>query len=124
MPETLETAGDIQEIRYRLEGIEATQTLLVRDRRKALLEELVTVFESTRLLPEVYLAVDGKRTQNDLVDALRADGHNVNAVTVHRRIALLRDEGLIDLVPANGRGNVYKKNNKVEQILQLSKKLR
>lgn len=118
-----ETASDIQEIRFRLEAIEATQLALVRNIAPDLIVKILELFESTNGLKEVYLLVDGKRTQSSILDQLKADGVKTSQPTLSRRIQDLRDNGLIDLVPTSTSGDVYEKNRVIERVTQLSRRL-
>ena len=123
MPETPETAGEIQEIRYRLEAIEATQNMLVRSEADALLKKFLPLFAETADLSAVYKAVDGTRTQAEILGALRATGLKISQPTLSRRMEILRENGLIDLVPSRRNGDVYQKNQLAERLLQLSKRI-
>lgn len=123
MTETKETAAEIQEIRFKLEAIEATQLLLVRDRAKDLIADYQTLFAQTSQLDVVYLAIDGTRSQSEIVEALKRDGVSVSQATVSRRMDTLKDHGLIELVARGRRGDIYAKNRVVEQVLRLSKVL-
>ena len=123
MPETPETAGDVQEIRYRLEAIEATQRLLVRADLDDLLASYLAIFSNDALLRDIYLLLDGRRKQIDIVSAMKADGKRTTNFSVSKKMEILRANGLVGLVPTDSQGKVYEKNRIVEEILQLSKKL-
>ena len=123
MPETPETASDIQEIRFRLEAIEATQNLLVRGRSEEYTQKYLRFFEGHGDLAAVYLAVDGRRSQVEIIRVLESRGLKLSAMTVSRRIRELKDEDLIEPARSDNRGNVYAKNRLVERLLQLSKRL-
>jgi DNA-binding transcriptional ArsR family regulator len=120
--ESLTTAAEIKEIRFKLEAIEATQLLLVRDRAKALLEDYLVLFAAQPDLRLVYLKVDGRRSQADIVSALKSDGTPLSQPTVSRRMQTLRDHGLIEPTGADG-ALVFEKNRIVEQVLRLSKRV-
>ena len=124
MPETPETASDIQEIRFRLEAIEATQNLLVRGRAEEYTQKYLRFFEENSDLSAVYLAVDGHRSQVEIIEELKSNGLKLGAMTVSRRIRELKDEGLIELASADGKKNIYNKNRTVERLLRLSKRLK
>jgi Mn-dependent DtxR family transcriptional regulator len=120
VPETLETADDIRTIRYKIESIESTQHLLLRERAPQLLSQIMKLFEGTDKLAEVYLAVNRERSQADIVDYLNARGVRVSQPTVSRRMATLEQEGLIEKVGSGERGVAWGKKGVVEKLLRLS----
>jgi len=120
VPETVETADDIRTIRYKIESIEATQHLLLRERAPQLLSEIVKLFEGTDKMVEVYLALDPARSQADVVEYLRASGVRVSQPTVSRRMVTLEREGLIEKVGVGARGLLWGKKEVVEKVLRLS----
>jgi hypothetical protein len=61
-------------MRTRLEGIEHRQEMLVRAHRDEILGEIWRYIDDDPLLGEVFLLVDGKRTQQDIVAALKQKG--------------------------------------------------
>ena len=124
MAETPETAAEIQTIRFELEAIRATQMLLMQDRVESLLDRYLRVFDEDPALRDVYLEIDGVRTQGAIVEAWAARGTGHSQPTTSRRMAKLRQLGLIEIVPTSDRGEVYEKNRMAEAILQLSVHLR
>lgn len=120
MAETPDTADEIRTIRYKIESIETTQQLLLRERAPQLLAEISALFDSTDNLTEVYLAVNRERSQADIVDYLNASGVRVSQPTVSRRMAKLEQEGLIEKVGVGERGVVWGKKEVVEKVLRLS----
>ena len=123
MPETPQTAGDIQEIRFRLEAIEATQLLLVRNQDQEFLVRYMSLFDANSDLAAIYLLVDGSRTQAEILSELHDEGSHISQSMLSRRMRTLHDAGLIERVPSSRTTTVYEKNRIVERVLQLSKKL-
>src|SRR5438034_6671398 len=109
MPESEETADEIQEIRMKLAAIEATQTLLVRERRDELLTLYKALFNEHPGLSSVYLAVDGNRTQVEIMKALATSGVEMSQPTLSRRVQILVDNGLIEAVSSHKAGKVFEK---------------
>ena len=124
MPETPETADDIRTIRYKIESIETTQHLLLRERRPQLLEDILGLFDSVDKLTDVYLAVDGSRSQADIIQHLNASGMTVSQPTISRRMTTLEEEGLIEKLDVGERGVLWRKKQVVEKVLRLSYHLR
>ena len=125
MTESPGASDDIQDIRIKIHAIEATQVLLVRDRAASLLEEFLQLFKAQPGLDAIYKAVDGHRTQADIVTHLGQSGsiRNHSQPTISRRMEILVDNGLIEAIESTARGTVYEKNRIVERVLRLSKKL-
>ena len=121
MSETPETAGDIQKIRYHVEVIENAQTLLVRSNSQQLIEQFKELFEKTPLLADVYLEIDGKRIQAQILGSLESSGVKVSQSTLSRRMDDLKGALLIEEIATQNGGVVYAKNPVVEKALQLSK---
>jgi DNA-binding transcriptional ArsR family regulator len=123
MPETLETADEIKSIRFKIEAIESTQELLLRERAPHIRREILEVFRRTPLLDVVYLAVNGQRSQAEIVDALAANGIAISQPTVSRRMDRLEHEGLIEKAGLGPRGVLWAKKAVVERTLRLSRYL-
>ena len=125
MAETLETAHEILTIRLKIEAIEGTQELLLRSMAAEIRSEIIEeVFDKHPLLDEVYFAIDGSRSQAELVETLNATGVEISQPTVSRRIKVLMEHKLVEEVEAGPRGLVLKKKDAVEGGLRLSKYLR
>jgi DNA-binding HxlR family transcriptional regulator len=123
MPETLETADQIKSIKFKIEAIESTQELLLRERAPHIRQEILDVFRRTPQLDVVYLAVNGERSQSEIVDALAADGVAISQSTVSRRMDRLEQEGLIEKAGVGPRGVRWAKKAVVERSLRLSRHL-
>jgi hypothetical protein len=124
MTETLETADEIRRIRDRVDGIEATERLLLTKDAPQVLDFLLKRFDQSgsRFLPAVYLAIDGKRSQTQLVRFLNQNARGASAPTVSRSVRVLRALGLIERVSA-GKGGVVWAKTSVDGILGLTKAL-
>jgi hypothetical protein len=120
----LQATDELRLIRARLDGIEHTQEILVRARKDEIWKSLASEFEKTPLLAQVYVLVDGLRTQNDIVAALSVKGLVApnNKATVSRVLAALRDDlGLIQVIPsAKSQVHVH---SPVARILNLPRKV-
>ena len=122
MPETPDTAHEIKQIRFKLESIEGTQELLLKEKADALRAQLKALFDDTPQLKEVYLAVNGESTQAEIVDALKATGLKTSQPTVSRRMTTLEEHGLIEKIDSP-KGTVLKKKDVIERVLRLSRVL-
>ena len=121
MAETPETAGDIQQIRYDVEVIKNAQTLLVRSNGHQLIEQFKQLFEKAPLLADIYIEIDGRRTQAQILKSLKSKGVELSQPTLSRRMQDLKAASLIEEIATQNGGVVHAKNPVVEKALQLSK---
>ena len=125
MAETLETAQEILTIRRKIEAIEGTQELLLRPVAGRVRDEIFKeVFDKHALLDEVYLAIDGSKSQAELLETLKADGFKISQPTMSRRIDVLMEHRLVEEAEAGPRGVILRKKEAIEGGLHLSRYLR
>lgn len=125
MAETLETAQEILTIRRKIEAIEGTQELLLRPVAASVREELFKeVFDKHALLVEVYLAIDGSKSQAELVETLKADGVKISQPVVSRRLDVLKEHRLVEEAEVGPRGVILRKKESIEGGLHLSRHLK
>ena len=122
MPETPDTAHEIKQIKFKLESIEGTQELLLMEKRHAVRTQLLEVFERTPNLKDVYFAIDGRRTQAEIVQHLKGSRVEISQPTVSRRMDLLLEHGIVERIDSP-KGIVLKKKDVIERVIRLSKAL-
>jgi DNA-binding transcriptional ArsR family regulator len=123
MPESLDAFSELRAIRARVEGIEHRQEMLVRAHSDEILETVWGYIDKDELLAEVYLLVDGKRTQQDIVAALNRKGSSASQPTVSRRLAKLKNElGLVEVAERDASGATLRKSD-LDKILHLTPKV-
>lgn len=111
-------------IHSRLGTIEGKVTLMARADRERVLKVLEEVVRRTVLVGQIYLVLNGKRTQREVRAELSVYGINTSEATISRRMAEMATEhGIADLVRAAG-AKVYRKNREMEDVLNLSKNMR
>ena len=120
----LDTFSEIRQIRSRLDAIEHTQEVLVRAQGREILAQALAAFDADPMMTEVYLLVDGVRTQHEIAVALKDYGRpgNKEALVSRRLEKLYRDLDLIALVDQPGKGNIYRKAG-VDRILGITRQL-
>jgi arginine repressor len=84
---------------------------------------MLAVFERSSLLSPIYLAVDGKRTQQQILTHLKAQGISTSQPAVSRWMTVLEDEGLIEKVAVDGAATIWDKKRELEKVLRLSRRL-
>lgn len=123
MAESLDTANEIKTIRLKIEAIESTQEIILRHNAREYREEITSLFKDDEELRRVYLAIDGKRSQAELVTDLNASGASISQSTVSRRMNKLEGEGLIQKVGGSPAGVIWSKKDVIERVLRLSRHL-
>jgi hypothetical protein len=112
-------------VHSRLGVIEGKVNLVARAERRHLLELLEETIRKDPLLGQIYLLLDGSRTQKDVHEKLREHGIDVSQPTVSRRMTLMESEhGIADLVSGGGNTKVYGKDPAMEKVLNLTKNVR
>jgi hypothetical protein len=116
-----DTFNQIRLIRSRLESIEHSQEVLVRVEAPMIWASIEEAFGQDPALADVFLLVDGIRTQSQIVAALRAAGAAVvSDATVSRKVTRLREElHIIEVVVSPGQGIVHAKS-RLDRILGLT----
>jgi hypothetical protein len=110
-------------MRARLEGIEHRQEMLVRAHSDEILKAIWAYIDDDETLGEVFLLVDGTRTQQDIVTALRAKGISASQPTVSRKLQKLNIElGLVEIGDRDAAGTVYVKSD-LDRILHMTGKV-
>jgi len=123
MPESLESFAELNAIRMRLEGIESKQEMLVRAQAPQILSAIWALVDKDHLLGQVFLAANGNRTQQEIVDYLRSSGVSASQPTVSRKLDRLMSEmGLIELGVRKPSGATYRKSS-LDRILHLTPKV-
>jgi DNA-binding transcriptional ArsR family regulator len=123
MPESLDAFAELRSMRARLEGIEHRQEMLVRAHSSEILSAIWTYIDADETLGEVFLLVDGKRTQQDIASALKAKGLSASQPTVSRKLTKLNVElGLVEIGDRDAAGTVYAKSD-IDRILHLTSKI-
>jgi hypothetical protein len=111
-------------IHSRLGTVEGKVTLIARADRDAILPVLEAAIRQSALIGQIYLLLDGKRTQKQIKEELDKHGINTTEMTVSNKVRDMATEyGIADLVSGPGAGKTYRKNRAMEDILNLSKRV-
>lgn len=123
MSESLDAFAELRTMRARLEGIEHRQEILVRAHSDEILTTLWEYIDGDPLLGDVYLLIDGKRTQQGLIDALKEKGITISQPTISRKLTtLMKEMSLIEVVDRTSEGASYRKTD-LDKILHLTSKV-
>jgi hypothetical protein len=111
-------------IHSRLGTIEGKINLVARAERDDVLAALEEAIRDNPLLGQIYLLLDGKRTQQEILAELKQFGISSSQSTVSRRMGdLVTEYGLADPV-REGAALVLRKNRATEDILNLTRRVR
>lgn len=109
-------------IHSRLGAIEGKVTLGVRADQDQYLNALKEIIDEQPLIGQIYLLLDGERSQRDVHQELQAAGIKVGEMTVHRRMNKIEEHGLADLSDtAEGAESVLRPA--MESVLSLTKNI-
>jgi hypothetical protein len=111
-------------IHSRLGTIEGKINLVARAEREELLRVLEEAVRRDPLLGQIYLLIDGKRTQQEILAELTTFGILSSQPTVSRRMGnLVTEYGIADPIGV-GAGTVFRKNRAAEDVLNLARRVR
>lgn len=111
-------------IHSRLGVIEGKVNLVARAHKQSSLEDIETATRKRPLLGQIYLMLDGVRTQTEILEALRPHGITTNPMSVSRALRdMEREYGMADLVKG-GSSKVFRQDSESERILNLSVNIR
>ncbi|HEX3518855.1 MAG TPA: hypothetical protein VHT29_07465 [Solirubrobacteraceae bacterium] len=103
----------------RLDVIEGKVTVIARADREKLLDELEKVVKKDPIIGRIYLALDGRKNQDDIVADLSS-----SKPAVSRWLAKMsREHGVVEAAKGQRGSNVYRHNPQMEEVLHLSAKV-
>lgn len=107
-------------IHSRLGTIEGKVNLVARADRDKIIRVLEDAIKKDPLLGQIYLLLDGKRTQQEILTELKQFGISPSQPTVSRRMGhLVTEYGVADLS-----GSALRKNRAAEDVLNLTPRIR
>lgn len=119
-----EIHGAVTEANSRLGTIEGKVNLLVRAQRDGLLADLRKEVAKNPQIAQIYLLLDGERTQREILDELVKQGIATSQPTVSRRMADMATEHGIAYLVQGGATSIYRRDAEMEQTLNLARKMR
>jgi hypothetical protein len=124
MAESLDLFNEVRQLRSRVEELGAMTETLVRAQSKELIAAMRERLASDVALCAVFLAVDGERSQGEILELLKERKvKGASSATVSRKIDTLEHEmHLIQLVNRTSRGKIYRRTN-IDRILGISRAL-
>ena len=104
-------------IEHKVDSIDETNAFALRadaDKHQGTVKK---IFKRCKRRAQVYLAADGTRGVVEIADHLRMQAPNVSP-----QLRILKEEGLIELVDASGRRNIWAKKA-IDRTLRISRYL-
>jgi hypothetical protein len=124
VPSEEEITNALNAIHSRLGVIEGKVNLVARAHRQSSLEDVEAAVRAKPLLGQIYLLLDGLRTQTQVHEKLAELGIVTSLMGVSRAMEKLETEyGIADLV-SSGSGKIFKKDVESERVLNLSTNIR
>jgi hypothetical protein len=124
VPTDEEINNNLLAIYSKLGVIEGKVNLVARAHKQTSLESIEAAIRKKPLLGQIYLVLNGVRTQTEVLDKLREHGIDTNAMAVSRAMEKLeREYGMADLV-SGGAAKVFRKDAEAERVLNLSANIR
>ncbi len=115
--------ADLLAIHSRLGVIEGKVNLVARAEREAFLSLIEKTVRAQPLVGQLYLLLDGQRTQKQMLEMLTAQGVTTSKVSIWRRIGEMETEhGMAKLVQG-GAVMIHAKDPEMEKLLNLTKKV-
>jgi NAD-specific glutamate dehydrogenase len=124
MTESIDLFNEIRQLRSRVEEIGGMTEALVRAQSRGVVQATLERFAADPTLEAVFLAVNGQRSQGEILEVLRtAKTKGASPATISRKVdALEKELHLIELVDRTAKGKVYKRSG-LDRILGISRKL-
>src|SRR5262245_46608318 len=123
MAESRDAFAELRSMRSRLEGIEHRQEMLVRAHADEILATVWNYIDSDEALGEIYLLINGARTQKQIVAELAKKGIKLDQSNVSRKLKRLMSElGLVEVSDRDASGAVLRKSD-LDKILHLTPKV-
>ena len=117
MAESDELSAAIGHIKFKVDSMDRTLERLLRVNGKAMLADYLEQLDRDPVLRQVYLEVDGSKTQQQIAEAIGKSNATVTGKTKR-----LEELDLIELVRYDNRGKLFQ-HTKMETIFKISREL-
>lgn len=99
MPESTELFNEIAILRDQVDDMSRSVAALTR--KSGIKDDILKAMTGDVILARIFLLVDGKRTQSEILSELKAAGHGGSQASVSRKVDILIED--YDLVRPTGR---------------------
>jgi DNA-binding transcriptional ArsR family regulator len=106
-------------IHARLDVIEGKVTVIARTDRDKLLTELEQVVKADPIVGRIYLALDGKKNQDQIVKDLDSSKPTIS----RRLVKMSREHGIVEVAKEQSGSKIYRHDKEMEEVLHLSAKI-
>lgn len=109
MPETHDLFNEVAQIKDEVEDVREMVDALVRVNSNELKTDILREMNADRALAEVFLLIDGSRSQGEILKALQErGGKGASPASVSRKVDRLNELNLIHFVRREAAGKVYR----------------
>lgn len=115
MPESDELNVAIGHIKHKVDSMDRTLERLLRVNGKVMMDDYLEKFRTDPLLVKIYLAIDGKKTQKELITEI-----GCSQPTISRRLSTLQDIDLIETIRI-GRDGLSYQHTRMEKLFKISR---
>jgi DNA-binding MarR family transcriptional regulator len=115
MPESDELNVAIGHIKHKVDSMDRTLERLLRVNGKAMIADYLEQFRTDSLLGRIYLAIDGKKTQKELISEI-----GCSQPTISRRLQILQELDLIETIQT-GRDGMSYQYTRMEKLFNISR---
>ena len=123
MPETHDLFNEVAQIKDEVEDVREMVDALVRVNSSQLKADILKEMVSDRALAEVFLLIDGSRSQGEILKALQERGvRGASPATVSRKLERLVELNLVHFVRREAAGKVYR-TARLAEVLGLRRAL-
>ncbi len=123
MPETHDLFNEVAQIKDEVEDVREMVDALVRVNSNQLKADILKEMVSDRALAEVFLLIDGSRSQGEILKALQERGvKGASPATVSRKLERLVELNLVHFVRREAAGKVYR-TARLAEVLGLRRAL-
>jgi DNA-binding transcriptional ArsR family regulator len=119
MPTDQEIHSALLAIYSRLDVIEGKVTVIARTDRDKLLDELKEIVKADPIIGRIYLALDGKKNQDQIVKDLDSSKPTVS----RKLVKMSREHGIVEVAKEQSNSKIYRHNKEMEEVLHLSAKI-
>ncbi len=123
MPETHDLFNEVAQIKDEVEDVREMVDALVRVNSNQLKADILKDMVSDRALAEVFLLIDGSRSQGEILKALQERGvKGASPASVSRKLERLGELNLVHFVRREAAGKVYR-TARLAEVLGLRRAL-
>lgn len=112
----------VKDIQSKVDSMDYTLEYMLKIDGQKIIDSYLKQFKENTFLKELYLLIDGKLSQKEIIEIIN-QSQSLSNPTATRRIEILREMGLIVQIDSRGGSPIYAKT-KIERIFKLGSKIK